>query len=73
MRNKDVLDLTNAAAKVSLDTLGKAPEGTAWRVERSVLPKHEVQRQADVASTAEAAEALLAPTRQRVRACGPMQ
>ncbi|WP_293035763.1 ArdC family protein [Paraburkholderia sp.] len=77
-RNKEILDLTNAAAKVSLEALGKAPEGTAWRVERSVLPKCEVQPRAEAAAPAEEGAANVehneaAPTRQRVRARGPMQ
>ncbi|WP_186208237.1 ArdC-like ssDNA-binding domain-containing protein [Burkholderia gladioli] len=75
-RDKEILDLTNAAAKVSLEALGKAPEGTAWRVERRVLPKCEVQPQSKVAALAEevAADARCrdhASTRQRVRARGP--
>lgn len=77
-RSKDVLDVTNAAAKLSLEALGKAPEGTAWRVERLVLPKREVRPQAD--ETAPAMEAAvgaqqgdLPAMQQRVRARGPMR
>ncbi|WP_186200438.1 ArdC family protein [Burkholderia gladioli] len=77
-RNKDVLDLTNAAARVSLEALGKAPGETAWRVERSVLPKHEIQPLADVPTQVLEAAADVqhdgtAPMRQRVRARGPMR
>ncbi|HDR9249739.1 hypothetical protein [Burkholderia vietnamiensis] len=71
-RNKDVLDLTNAAAKVSLDALGRASDETAWRVERSVLSRAEAQPKVEVAAAAaEAADMQhgeTAPTRQRVRA-----
>lgn len=62
-RNKEVLDLSNAAAKVSLDALGRASDETAWRVERSVLPKREMRPKVEVA----------APTRPRVRARGPVR
>ena len=75
-RNKDVLDLTNMAAKVSLDALGKAPDETAWRVERSVLSRADVQRQVEeVAPAPDDAGRVqhgdVAPMRQRVRAHGP--
>ncbi|MBR8211136.1 DUF1738 domain-containing protein [Burkholderia cenocepacia] len=76
-RNKEVLDLTNAAAKVSLEASGKAPEETAWRIERPVLPKREMQPQAGATEPAEGAADVqsgeAAPTRQRVRARGPMR
>ncbi len=76
-RNKDVLDLTNTSAKVSLEALGKAPDETAWRVERSVLSRAGVQPKVDVAAVAEegadAQHGELAPTRQRVRARGLMR
>lgn len=76
-RNKDVLDMTNAAAKVSLEALGRAPEGTAWRVERSVLTKSEMRPEIKDRTPAmyEAGDALhgdAAPSQQRVRARGPM-
>ncbi|PMS23025.1 hypothetical protein C0Z18_02040 [Trinickia dabaoshanensis] len=52
-RNKEVLDLTNAAATVSIQALGKAPEGTVWRIDRSVLSQTEARSEAKmVASTA---------------------
>lgn len=77
-RNKEILDLANAAAKVSLEALGKAPEGTAWRVERLVLLKREVQPLAEACAPAEEGATNVergepAPTRQRVRARGPMR
>lgn len=77
-RNKDVLDLTNAAAKVSLDALGKAPEGPAWRVQRPVLSRADVQAHVEETAPApgDAAQGQhgeSAPTRQRVRAHGPMR
>ena len=77
-RNKDVLDLTNVAAKVSLEALSKAPGETAWRVERLVLAKCEMRP--DVEATTPATEAAAAaqygdaaPMQQRVRARGPMR
>ncbi|MBR8007412.1 hypothetical protein [Burkholderia vietnamiensis] len=75
-RSKEVLDLSNAAAKVSLEVLGKAPQETAWRIERPVLPKGEAQPQAEAAAPAEEGDANVqhgevAPTRQRVRVRGP--
>lgn len=77
-RNKEVLDLTNAAATVSIQALGKAPEGTVWRIERSVLSRVDVQRQVkevapplDDAGQVQHGES--APMRQHGRARGPMR
>lgn len=69
-RSKDVPDLTNAAAKVSLKALGRAPDETAWRVERSTLSRAEVQGQVEETAPAPDDAAQVqhgesAPTRQR--------